>query len=626
MTEATFGWRLFLQQWSEEWADACDPDDFPDETALRDRWLGFAPATAARIAAAEERLGCHFPPSYRAFLEVSDGWREAGGFVELLAGTADARWYEDESGFGEFYREELTGDAAPEEVLRAGMWSRALQLDVESDSTYVLMDPLDVSEDGEWAVYRHSVWAAAPPERYASFRAFMEAMYRQFHCLKAHGGGEKEFVNATTRALDAVAEEAWHLALRGEYEQARAALAEPDSFGRPRAEALLGQIRQVLGETTFFLGGRGMSAAVWHQECPPPQGDAGHDNNAPAGIVGPFGRRRPPTHYTAPGPFGDAVAEARELARWGDTETAWRTVITALPRWQPLDGSHVAPFGLIQDALLGPLMTHDRRRELLAVPRGPHARGEAPTILAPSPDGLAWLAAGQTQGPGAEGYRFVLVEGVDPVDLPGLLGPDEEAVLDEPVTSWEARWQQDSGRRECSSYSDQPRVAVGRAAAGWSFAFDREAGRIDRQRFVSPAAAASRAGRAVVVWSSHAENSGPPVFHVSVAENGAEQYAFTAAQEADVVRSGQVPSALDPDLFFASASDRHAWLSGERRALEAIAAAFGVSLPRFALTSDCRLHHFRTRSWTRPPRDGETYFVMSSGPGVMRWRQGSTDT
>jgi len=50
-----------------------------DEVARRARWLGLPPASEERIAAMEERLGRRMPPSYRRFLEVSDGWRHAGG-------------------------------------------------------------------------------------------------------------------------------------------------------------------------------------------------------------------------------------------------------------------------------------------------------------------------------------------------------------------------------------------------------------------------------------------------------------------------------------------------------------------------------------------------------------------
>ncbi|MFD9467495.1 SMI1/KNR4 family protein, partial [Streptomyces sp. NPDC060027] len=157
MTDTTaFDWRSLLLRWSGEWADSLPDDETreeDDKTARHARWLGFPPASEERIAAMEERLGLRMPPSYREFLRVSDGWRHAGGFVWLLAGTEDARWHNNASGLADMYEEDMDEDAGPEERREAGIWRRGLQLDVESDITHVLLDPEDVDEDGEWAVY-----------------------------------------------------------------------------------------------------------------------------------------------------------------------------------------------------------------------------------------------------------------------------------------------------------------------------------------------------------------------------------------------------------------------------------------------------------------------------------------
>ncbi|MCZ9338132.1 SMI1/KNR4 family protein, partial [Streptomyces sp. TRM76130] len=80
------------------------------------------------------------------------------GFVSLLAGTEAAHWHEDESGLAVAFEENLDQHAGPEERREADIWRRGLQLDVESDATYVLMDPADVDEDGEWAVYTWASW------------------------------------------------------------------------------------------------------------------------------------------------------------------------------------------------------------------------------------------------------------------------------------------------------------------------------------------------------------------------------------------------------------------------------------------------------------------------------------
>ncbi|MBW8738756.1 MAG: hypothetical protein JF621_17055 [Streptomyces turgidiscabies] len=53
------------------------------------------------------------------------------------------------------------------------------------------------------------------------------------------------------------------------------------------------------------------------------------------------------------------------------------------------------------------------------------------------------------------------------------------------------------------------------------------------------------------------------------------------------------------------------------RRLEAVTGEFGASLPRHALAKG-RLHTFTTRSWTRPPKDGETYMEIRIHPAAAR--------
>ncbi|MER6416833.1 SMI1/KNR4 family protein [Streptomyces humidus] len=627
MTDTTaFDWRAFLLKWSEEWASSLSDDETrseDDEAARRAGWLGFPPASEERIAAMEERLGRRMPPSYREFLKVSDGWRHAGGFVWLLAGTEDARWHHDESGLTESFEEDLDEDAGPEERQEAGIWRRGLQLDVESDITYVLMDPEDVGEDGEWAVYTWSSWRAAPPERHANFLEFMREMHREFHCLRAHrADGEPVFDNDTTRNLDALVEEARLEALRGGWERAGKALDEAKGYGRPRAAGLGDQIRRLLGQTSMvYFDGLATDPRYAPELLPPLVAEhaahsyrddstlmfslRGADDDLVSLAYATLDQVRSGTYrYTAAGPFGEAVERARELARWGDTDGAWRTLMDALPLWEPLGPDHLAPLGWVADPVLGPLLTPERGRELLSAPRGEQA-GEAPGPTAGlDPDGLAWLAE-PDPGNNRTSYRFVLVEGVEPEELSGRLADGDGAVLSEPMTLWDARHRPPHSRTEFSSYEDRALMAVGRAGTGWCFAFEGDPAPFDRRRFVSPAAAASEGTRAVVVWSGLRARHGEPFFHLSVARDGAEQYAFTYAG-GEIRQSGEIPRALDPHRFFGALADG---AEAERPLLEAVTGEFGVRLPRHALTNG-RLHTFRSRSWTRPPRDGETYAVI----------------
>ncbi|WP_372500408.1 SMI1/KNR4 family protein [Streptomyces panaciradicis] len=609
-------WRSFLQRWSEEWADAREPrapegEDAHDEEPRRARWLGFPPASEERIQALEARLGHRLPPSYRTFLAVSDGWRHAGGFVWLLAGTDRIRPHEDAAGLSEYFPGE------PGEPLSAGMWQRALQLDVESDVMYVLLDPGDVDDTGEWAVYTWAPWRASPPERYASFRAFMEAMHQEFHQLEADRSARegREFANATTRSLDASVEAARLDALAGRHERASAALAEAIAYGRPRATGLRDQIRRLLGET-YTVSFHGLADDPrYAPEMLPVLADEHVRNRWDDGM---FLRTAPETvrpvaddalrqaragtfRYTPAGPFAAAVEEAREQARWGESDAAWHTLRAALPEWRPLGPDHIAPVGLCADPVLGPLLTPERGRELLATPRaGQH--GNAP---APAPDedppGLAWLVD-TDRGSILTSYRFVLVEGVEPAQLPGRIGADETTTLREPMTVWDAR-RNARDHFGLSTSGDEAVAVVGRAGAGWSFALEAGPGGFDERRFVSPGDAASLGTRAVTVWSEPSDGAPFGHFLLSVAENGEEICGFTV-RPGTIGRRGPLPAALDPDRLFPP-GEHLAERLGERRVLEALASEFGVRLPRLALTRG-RLHSFRTRPWNRPPAPGET--------------------
>ncbi|MFD7707859.1 SMI1/KNR4 family protein [Streptomyces sp. NPDC059786] len=639
MTETTaFDWRSFLLKWSGEWADSLGEGEARSEeqkAARLARWLGLPPAPEERIAAMEERLGRRMPPSYREFLKVSDGWREAGGSVSLLAGTADAHWHEDESGLAENFAY-LDEDIEPGERRQADVWRRGLRLDVESDMTYVLLDPEDVDEDGEWAVVTWAGWWGDSPRRHASFLEFMRDMHRQFHSLRARrSDGEPVFANDTTHELDALVEQARLKALRGDWEEAGKALDEAKEYGRPRAAGLRDQIRRLLGQTYMMYFEDLVTDARYAPELLPPlvaehaahsyRADStlefqlrGADDELVASAYAMLGDVRNGTYrYTPAGPFGEAVERARELARWADTDAAWRTLMDALPLWEPLGPDHLAPLGWLADPVLGQLLTPERGRELLSTPRGGQT-GAAPGPVAGTDDpaGLAWLAE-PDPGNKRTSYRFVLVEGVEPGELPGRLadGDAEEdggadgagggPVLNAPMTLWDAHRARHEGQREFSSYDDRALVAVGRAGAGWSFAFDSEPAPFGGQRFVSPAAAASGGTRAVVVWSGLRAWHGTPFFHLSVAQDGIEDYAFTFA-DGEVRRSGDIPPSLDPDRFFGAGADG---VEAERSLLEAVSEQFGARLPRHALTQG-RLHTFVTRSWTRPPRDGEGYAVI----------------
>ncbi len=450
----------------------------------------------------------------------------------------------------------------------------------------------------------------------------MEAMYRNFHSDRV---GRPDFVNATTRAQDAHVEEARLLVLRGRYEEALPLLDEALSFGRPRSAVLLNQLQHLLAPCSSRDYGNLVADPRYLPEILPVHAMAparvewrlGGDDHwfgmmSARGVTrktaeAVLSAMRDGTHRYAPaGPWGRAVAEARESARWGAADAAWRVLRDALPLWEAPGPLLIAPIGLLADPVLGPLITPERGREILATPRA----GETGPAPEPVPDldppGLAWLTEPAANGQPLDGYRCVWVEGIDPARLPALIG-EEGAELSAPadlrMVSWRAPKPHEQEGVEL--WEDRAVVAVGRTAEAWAFAFDGYSQRHLTKLFLSLAPAASSSGRAVVVWReprSSSPGDHPAAFHLSVAEHSEVLYAFTV-RGTEIQRSGAIPEALDPARLFRPQDTE---LDNERRALEALHTELGLSLPRFALTQG-RLRTFTTRSWTRAPREGEGF-------------------
>ncbi|MEU9860505.1 SMI1/KNR4 family protein [Streptomyces sp. NPDC047971] len=631
MRSDDFDWHEFLGRWRDEWVPRADAEDDEDDgqTAASPARPG---ADETAIAAAEERLGRRLPPSYRAFLAVSDGWQvDQMAAIHELGGVEDIEWFGDPFDMTPMYERSLGDDPREEEVLLAGMWRRALRLETDSDMSYALLDPGDTDRDGEWALYVYKGWGGEYPDRYPSFRAYMEAMYRGFHADRVE---RPDFVNETTRAQDAHVVEARRLALRGRYEEALPLLEEAWSFGRPGSRVLLNQLRHLLSPRGTQDYGFLSADPLYLPEILPleampsaggtwrPDGDdywlgmmaaRGVPRETAEAVLGAM---RDGTHRYAPaGPWGRAVAEARESALRGATDAAWRVLRDALPLWEAPGPSLIAPVGLLADPVLGPLVTPERGREILATPRA----GETGPVPEPTPDldppGLAWLAEPSANRRPRHGYRCVWVEGIDPARLPTLIG-EEGAVLSAPTDPQEAtrRALRPHEREGVELWEDRVVVAVGHTAEGWAFAFDGHShGRIS-DLFRSPARAASSSGRAVTVWRdprSSSPGDHPAAFHLSVAEHGEELYAYTV-RGTEIERSGAIPEALDPARLFGPEDSEE---ECELRVLEALHTELGLSLPRFALTQG-RLRTLTTRSWTRAPEAGEGFGYVTLRRGL----------
>ncbi|MEU3661767.1 SMI1/KNR4 family protein [Streptomyces sp. NPDC032940] len=623
MNASPFNWHRFLRRWQDEWIP--DEDDLEDMeeggVTVADLALAAPPATPEEIAAAEERLGTRLPPSYRGFLEASNGWRVDGtASIYQLGGAHEIGWFGDPFDMAEIYRQSLTERSTEQEVTLAGMWERALQLETDSDMSYALLDPGDTDEDGEWALYVYKGWSGEFPDRYPSFRAYMEEAYRDFHAARA---ARPDFVNATTRALDADVERARQETLGGRWESALGLLTEASRYGRPSAWGLLRQIE------TLSRGGYGHGFGTlvadprYTDELVPVMASAHlaehrHGTFADRLVLGTetdeavqaaadaiFARVRDRSfRYEPDGDFGRAVTEAREAARWGDTDGAWRLIRAALPSWSPPGPDLLAPLGLLADPVLGPVVTPERGRELLATPRAGRTGTPPDPVADLDPPGLHWLTDAPRWNAPYDSYRCVWVDGTEPEALPSLIGEDGSTALTEPPGRRDPWPHYGAPRRDdLPPWEDRAVLSVGRTRTGWTFGFDMAPRTSPGGTFfVSPGAAASRDGRAVVLWAGRARpGGGLSAFHLSVARHGEELYAFTL-RGTGIERSGPVPTELDPErLLDGVPEEEH-----ERRLLAAVEHELGLALPRLAL-SEGILPQLTTRSWNRAPREGESY-------------------
>jgi hypothetical protein len=211
-----FDWDVFLRRWSQAILESMDGSDrqlLPPEV-IESGWLGYPGAREADLQRAEIRLGVKLPPSYRAFLQVSNGWRQTakpgdGSNHRLWSCEAldrfivrhpqwiksfgngqdltplspedslddlDDAWQPVGISDEEYY---VYGEDQDPTKLRLEYLPTALEIsDVGLDSIY-LLNPQVVTAAGEWEAWFLADYLGGA-DRYPSFQALMEAEYQNF--------------------------------------------------------------------------------------------------------------------------------------------------------------------------------------------------------------------------------------------------------------------------------------------------------------------------------------------------------------------------------------------------------------------------------------------------------------
>lgn len=269
-----FKWRPFLKLVSRTLLkDVSLREDLPDDV-IDSGWLGYAGAKENEIAELEKCLGKRLPPSYKAFLAETNGWRQCGAFIDRLWPCADVRWFCDRhqdwidaylhpenrgieivspEGAAVEEPEPLTdeeylvyGEAQDSTRIRVEYLQTALEISDVGDSAILLLNPQTVDAAGEWEAWLFANWLPGA-HRYRSFRELMEGEHASFLRLRKQLGPSKsKYGNAGQQA-----------ARRGQTSTAMRILRRRAAAGDDSSAASLAQLCAFLGqwdEVTTYMG------------------------------------------------------------------------------------------------------------------------------------------------------------------------------------------------------------------------------------------------------------------------------------------------------------------------------------------------------------------------------------
>ncbi len=135
------------------------------DAAFQSGWLGFPGATVAQLLAAEQRLGRPLPPSYRAFLQLTNGW--PFGLTEPLLPIEEVEllqvkepdmvriWLEDQQEEPDLWEaaHRVYGEQQDTSWFRRAYLRTAVQISAQEDGYVYLLNPEVVTPDGEWEAW-----------------------------------------------------------------------------------------------------------------------------------------------------------------------------------------------------------------------------------------------------------------------------------------------------------------------------------------------------------------------------------------------------------------------------------------------------------------------------------------
>ena len=176
-----------------------------------DIWPGNDGASEQQLVAAEERLKIKLPPSYRAFLAASNGWRFASGTTPVVRAVENIRWFRKEhKDWYEAYQMSVEPLSVMEKdyfdyskqdcaVFEIKHLAQTLCISEIGDDAVVLLNPMVIWPDGEWETWFFSN-SSPGATRYRSFASWMcQEIDQRFEPTSVPGELPTVYLDAPTK-------------------------------------------------------------------------------------------------------------------------------------------------------------------------------------------------------------------------------------------------------------------------------------------------------------------------------------------------------------------------------------------------------------------------------------------
>lgn len=184
-------WKIFLEQVSE--SIISNDDLYAGFTAGENGWLGFPGTIDKEIELQENRLGIKLPPSYKAFLKASNGFKQINSFYWNILPVEKIDWLKNsQQDLYELYSTDtfleafvpgdeeyfVYGDKQDCTTFRAEYLIKSLAVSDWGDASLILLNP-EVKSGEEWEAWAFATWQLGPV-RYKSFEELMLTEYQSY--------------------------------------------------------------------------------------------------------------------------------------------------------------------------------------------------------------------------------------------------------------------------------------------------------------------------------------------------------------------------------------------------------------------------------------------------------------